>query len=294
MDPIVPFLTTNRTFQILRLNNNGLGPEGGAIIADALYESAVLSEKDGKKSQLRTVICGRNRLENGSAPNWGKAFAKHGGLEEIRMPQNGIRAEGIAALVRGIAKCPGLKHLDLQDNTFSEENSKDGANAITESLDIWTGLETLNLSDCCLLLEEDDGEDGDDPLAIVKKLTSGSNPKLQTLQLQNNNLNGEWIVPLAENIVVHLPALKTVELQWNEFEEDDESVASLKRTLKKRGGKLIIDDEEEAEEGDEEEEEEKEKEEEAKDPAGAAAKKAALEKESDDLAALMSKVSIET
>ena len=36
VDPMVPFLTNNRSFQILRLNNNGLGPAGGIVIANAL------------------------------------------------------------------------------------------------------------------------------------------------------------------------------------------------------------------------------------------------------------------
>ena len=94
VDPMVPFLTTNRSFQILKLNNNGLGPAGGEIIANALLKSAELSRAEGKPSNLRVVICGRNRLENGSAPAWAAAFAAHGGLEEVRMPQNGIRMRG--------------------------------------------------------------------------------------------------------------------------------------------------------------------------------------------------------
>ena len=32
VDPIVPFLTHNRSFRIFKLNNNGLGPEGGGFI----------------------------------------------------------------------------------------------------------------------------------------------------------------------------------------------------------------------------------------------------------------------
>jgi Ran GTPase-activating protein 1 len=33
VDPIVPFLSKNPSFQIFQLNNNGLEPEGGTVIA---------------------------------------------------------------------------------------------------------------------------------------------------------------------------------------------------------------------------------------------------------------------
>ena len=36
VDPLVPFLSTARPLRVLKLNNNGLGPAGGAVIADAL------------------------------------------------------------------------------------------------------------------------------------------------------------------------------------------------------------------------------------------------------------------
>lgn len=279
VDPIVPFLVNNRSFQIFRLNNNGLGPAGGAVIADALFESAQRSKKEGKPSNLRTVICGRNRLEDGSADHWSKAFAAHAGLVEIRMPQNGIRPDGIASLIRGIAACKNLKHLDLQDNTFSEI----GSETMTQELRAWPELETLNLSDCHLV-EEGNASD------VVETLSGGSNPKLQLLQLQNNNLDTQSFAYLAEHTEVHLPALKQVELQWNEIEDDDEHVATLRNLLKKRGGKLVVDDDEEEEEGDEEEE--KDEGEEAATTQETSAEKSALDKATDDLADLMNKVSI--
>jgi len=274
---MVPFLVNNRSFQILRLNNNGLGPEGGAIIAKALYESAQLSKKEGKPSNLRTVICGRNRLEDGSATAWSEAFAAHAGLVEIKMPQNGIRPDGIASLVRGIAACKNLQHLDLQDNTFGET----GSDALSQELRSWPELVTLNLSDCHLV---DEGNAS----AVVETLAVGSNTKLQLLQLQNNNLDSQSFSYLAEGITVHLPALKKLELQWNEMEEEDESIISLRAALKRRGGTVVVDDEEEEEDGDEEEKEETA-------PIASdetSAKKSTIDEEADDLAELMNKVSI--
>ncbi|CAL1712453.1 unnamed protein product [Somion occarium] len=238
VEPIVPFLTKNRSFQILKLNNNGLGPAGGAVIADALLLSAQLSKKEGKKSSLRTVICGRNRLEDGAAGSWAAAFREHGGLVEIKMPQNGIRMDGIVELVRGISANPGLQHLDLQDNTFSEK----GAKAMADALKSWPELLTLNVSDCHIA--EEDG----DVSPIFSPLAAGSNPKLNFLKLENNNLETRTFELLAEAIPEFLPVLKHLEIQWNDFEEEDEVIQSLVGLLQRRGGKVIVNDEEEEEE----------------------------------------------
>ncbi|PSR71993.1 hypothetical protein PHLCEN_2v12203 [Hermanssonia centrifuga] len=281
VDPMVPFLTTNRSFQILKLNNNGLGPAGGAIIADALLQSAKLSKKEGKPSNLRVVICGRNRLEDGSASVWAEAFREHAGLAVIRMPQNGIRMDGISALVRGISECKGLQYLDLQDNTFGEL----GSETMSGILGQWPHLHTLNLSDCHL------AEEGD-VSPVVTALAGGSNLKLQTLQLQNNNFDAQSFALLAEGIDSALGALKRLELQWNEIEEEDEGILALSRALKARRGKLIVDDEEDEEEEEETEETEKEETKEEAKPAQPAQAKSLTDQATDALADLLNKVSI--
>jgi Ran GTPase-activating protein 1 len=244
---MVPFLTHNRSFQVLKLNNNGLGPAGGAILADALLESANLSKAEGKKSNLRTVICGRNRLEDGSARAWADAFAAHGTLVEIRMPQNGIRMDGITALAHGLAKCPSLQYIDLQDNAFMADGKLTGVEAWTEALRSWPELLTLNLSDCVL------SDEGEVPL-VVTALATGSNPKLHTLALQNNNLETQTFSLLAQGISTGLASLMLLELQWNDAEDDDENLETLALSLKQRGGKLFVSDDDEVEEEEEEEE----------------------------------------
>ncbi|KAJ7486122.1 hypothetical protein B0H11DRAFT_2157302 [Mycena galericulata] len=276
VEPMVPFLTHNRTFQVLKLNNNGLGPAGGVVLANALLESARLSKAEGKKSSLRTVICGRNRLEDGSAPAWAEAFAAHGTLEEVRMPQNGIRMDGITALAHGLSECPGLQHIDLQDNTFTADGEVSGVEAWTAALKSWPELTTLNLSDCVL------SGDGEVPL-IITALASGSNAKLHTLQLQNNNLETESFLALASG-VPKMESLKLLELQWNDAEEDDENLKTLALHLKRRGGKLLATDD------DEEEEEEEEPEEEEEGISGPAGEK--LKDSLDELADQLSKVGI--
>ncbi|KAJ6461993.1 hypothetical protein C8R47DRAFT_1327265 [Mycena vitilis] len=246
VEPMVPFLTHNRTFQVLKLNNNGLGPAGGVVLATALLESAKLSKAEGKKSSLRTVICGRNRLEDGSASAWAEAFAAHGTLQDVRMPQNGIRMDGVTALARGLSQCPGLQHIDLQDNTFTADGEVSGVEAWTEALKSWPDLTTLNLSDCVL------SGDGEVP-QIVTALAAGSNRKLHTLQLQNNNLETETFLALAGG-VSKMDSLMLLELQWNDAEEDDENLRTIALHMKRRGGKLLANDDEEEEDEEKEEE----------------------------------------
>jgi len=214
------------------------------VIANALAESARLSKEEGKPSRLRTLICGRNRLQDGSSAAWAAAFAAHGSLVEIRMPQNGIRMDGIANLAGGLAHCPHLEYLDLQDNTFGEV----GSAAMAKALPAWTELAFLNFSDCVL------SNEGEGVSAVIKTIASGSNPKLQTLQLQNNNMEIGSLAILAKGIP-RLPSLKTLELQWNEVDdEEDENVQTLVQSLKQKGGKVLLNDDEEEEVEEEEEE----------------------------------------
>ncbi|KAI0770107.1 RNI-like protein [Fomes fomentarius] len=292
VDPLVPFLSTARSLRVLKLNNNGLGPAGGAVIADALTRLAESLEK-GDKSNLRTIICGRNRLEDGSASAWSAALRAHGTLEEVRMPQNGIRMAGISSLVHGLAANADLLHLDLQDNTFADEGSKTMAAELSRGS--WPSLRVLNLSDCVI------GEEGE-VSPVVEALAKGLHTKLEILQLQNDNLESQAFSLLAV-VVDKLPKLKRVEAQWNEVDEDDEAVVALLTALKKQGGKLVINDDEEEEEEEEAEEVVKEAEEteapaattapEA--PAAAPAlteNKSAADKAADSLADLLEKVSI--
>lgn len=155
-------LSSHPGLQVLKLNNNGMGPTGGATIAGALLANAQKAKAEGRKPALRTIICGssplplgsrtklnewriagRNRLENGSAQAFADAFAALGSLEEVRMPQNGIRMEGIEAIVKGLRKNPNLKVLDLQDNTATERGSRAIAAALPLSVFLLSSLAPL-------------------------------------------------------------------------------------------------------------------------------------------------------
>jgi Ran GTPase-activating protein 1 len=243
VDPIVPFLSKNPSFQVFRLNNNGLGPEGGTMIANALRDNAAVRKATPaeKRSNLRTFICGRNRLEDGSASAWAEAFAAHATLVEVRLPQNGIRIPGSVALAEGLAKCTALEWLDLQDNILSQPGDQAFANALPS----WPDLHTLNFSDCML------SEEGEIP-QVIEALAKGSNPRLRTLQLQNDNLENGTASVLAHAIGTHLKEVTRIEFQENDAEEDDEGIETLRENLIARGGKFLFSDEDEEEEEEDE------------------------------------------
>jgi len=265
--PLVAFLSSHVPLRHLYLNNNGLGPHAGTLIADALSElhaKKLEARKEGKDvPDLETVICGRNRLENGSMTAWAKAFSLHTGVKEVKMVQNGIRQEGISHLLtNGLRHAQGIKVLDLQDNTFTLL----GAKALAKAAPGWTDIEELGVSDS--LLSTKGG------MAVAEALSKGANMKLQILRLQYNDINTKALRVFTSAVKNALPALRKIELNGNKFSEEDQSVMNLKEILEERkerlAGNLVMEDdwgldslsdlEEESEEEEEDEEEEEEEE----------------------------------
>ncbi|KAF0408216.1 RNI-like protein [Gigaspora margarita] len=243
-EPMVDFLTNNKSLKILKLNNVGLGPRGGKLIGKALLAAAEKHNAEGRKSSFTTIIAGRNRLENESSQAIANAIAAHGTLVEIRMPQNGIRPEGIITLCKGLAACKNLEILDLQDNTFTAK----GARAFAEALVKWPNLKYLNIGDC--LLSAKGG------VVIAEALLLGHNKKLESLNLQYNEINCKGVKALSSAILTHLKDLVSLELNGNNVEPDDASIKELISALEAHGhadalGELddmeILDDEDEDE-----------------------------------------------
>ncbi|KAK9780750.1 putative Ran GTPase-activating protein 1 [Seiridium cardinale] len=269
--PVVAFLASHVPLQHLYLNNNGLGPHAGILVADALSELHSKKENARKAGQevpdLETIICGRNRLENGSMTAWAKAFSLHNKLKEIKMIQNGIRQEGLIHLLsEGLNHLKGLKILDLQDNTFT----RSGAKALAKVVPTWSEIQELGVSDSLL------GNKGG--IALASALAKGKNPKLEILRLQYNEIAAPGVKGLAEAAKDGLPSLKKIELNGNKFEEEDESISALRELLEERkekfGGDIIdedawgldeLDELEEIDSDEEEEEDEDEDEEEEED-----------------------------
>ncbi|KAI9595076.1 hypothetical protein BDF19DRAFT_471503 [Syncephalis fuscata] len=251
--PLVPFLKVRRSLRTLRINNNGFGPQGGAMIADALYEAGRLNEAENQISNLRTIIIGRNRLENGSSEAFARAFALHSQLREVRMPQNGIRPEGIVTLLDGLAKCTSLRYLDLQDNTFTTK----GAIALAVALPAWTEMERLNVGDCML--------NGKGALEVAKALDR-CRPSLLYLNLSYAEMNDEGALVLA-GAIRRMPGMKQIELNGNRFSDDSAAADAIRDALdiynngEALGSLSDMEDESEEEERRGEEEEEKEEDE---------------------------------
>ncbi|GAA6003317.1 hypothetical protein JCM10207_001859 [Rhodosporidiobolus poonsookiae] len=284
-EPMLEFIANAPKLEVLKLNNNGMGPAGGAMIAGALLDNAKKAEKEGRKSSLRVLVCGRNRLENGSSQAFADAFSALGTLREVRMPQNGIRMEGIEAIVGGLSKNSELEHLDLQDNTATERGSR----AIAKSLSSWPKLHTLNLSDC--LLRPRGG------LAVFRTLSGGSNPLLASLKLQSNELDARAVTELASAITQHGGKLTDLELNGNYGEDGtEEQYEKIRAALSKWGNDEALDELDELEEAEEEEEDEDEGEEDEDDEtaadSAASASAAGEQKVADDLSSLLEKAHI--
>ena len=153
---------------------------------------------------------------------WAKAYTANKAVKEIKMTQNGIRQEGIIHLLtNGLSNTPKLSVLDLQDNTFTAT----GATALSNVVGGWAELKELGVGDC--LLSKRGG------IALAKALSKGSNPKLEVLRLQYNEINAHSVKGLAD-AHTKLPALRRVELNGNQFEEEDPSLEKLREVLEKR------------------------------------------------------------
>jgi Ran GTPase-activating protein 1 len=250
---LTPFLETNHSIRVLRLNNNGLGPAGGKKIAEAVCKSA---PTDGSRSNLEVVICGRNRLEDPGATAWAKAFEAHKTLIEVQMPQNGIRMNGAEALGRGLVACSELQVVNFQDNAFIDvEMDDEGRKAVRawgEAVkSSWPKLRFLDLSDCML----SNGEGEVPPLLEAFNDPNTKNlQNLQELRLQNNNLDAKSYEVLAQ-AVTKLTKLKRLDLQDNDDVEDNEHLDDIAEHLKAHGGKLLRTEEDEEDEEKEEDEE---------------------------------------
>jgi Ran GTPase-activating protein 1 len=227
-EPLVVFLSKHTPLKSLVLNNNGMGPIAGTSIANALTslaERKAEARKDGRAvPDLESVVCGRNRLENGSMGAWARAYEAHrSGIKSVKMTQNGIRQEGISHLLRsGLSHCKKLEVLDMQDNTFTIM----GAGALSEVVTAWATLRELGVGDDLL------GASGS--VKLFNALAAGENKKVEILRLQYNDINSQGVKALLQAVKTGMPAMRRIELNGNKFEEDDPSIDTLARLLGER------------------------------------------------------------
>ena len=178
---------------------------------------------------------------------WAKCFKANQSLSTIRIPQNGIRPDGITIILRdGIAHDRDLRILDLQDNTFTNK----GALALADVLPQLPELRDLGAGDC--LLSARGG------VVVAEALKNALNTKLEVLRLQYNEIESQGAKKFLTAVKLGLPALKIIELNGNKFAEDDEVVEEFRSLFLERGfGELDeLDDMEDVSEDEEGEEEE--------------------------------------
>ncbi|KAJ3121363.1 hypothetical protein HK100_012406 [Physocladia obscura] len=253
--PIRRLFIENRSITTLKLNNNGLGIEGGRLIATSLNDAAAAnknsnSAKTAVLPNIHTIIMGRNRLETVAAQHLSLlAFPVLPNLKELRMPQNGIRPEGIQVLLKALGQsCPLIEVLDLQDNTFT----KPGSIALAAALPSWPNLTTLNVGDCLL------GKAGS---KVFLRAITPIAPKLESLIYTFNEMDlaGAQLIPA---MLANKPQVRVLHLNGNVFDADNAVVDTIRAILERNGHGDALDELEDMEEPNSDSEDEEEEEEE--------------------------------
>jgi len=228
VEPLRPFLAQHIPLQHLYLNNNGLGPTAGTLIANALThlaeEKAKAREAGKDVPDLETVVCGRNRLETGSMAAWVLAYQANNKVKTVKMVQNGIRPDGVAQLLQhGLSACKDLEVLDLQDNTFTTL----AATSLVNVVPIWTKLRDLGIGDSLF------GSRG--ARRLGETLATGGNKGLEVLRLQFNEIDSAGLKALADAAAsTGLPKLRRIEINGNKFAEEDPNIERLQEILSAR------------------------------------------------------------
>lgn len=83
-------LINGHALTVFKVTNCGLGPEGATMIAAAMSQN--------KHLKLTKFHAGRDRLENPGIKALAQALQAQGSLQEIHVPQNGIKDEGMVEL----------------------------------------------------------------------------------------------------------------------------------------------------------------------------------------------------
>lgn len=130
----------------MKLNNCGLGIQGGKMLARALLDGHTESVKAGTPLSLKVFIAGRNRLENDGATALAEVFGTMKSLEEIAMPQNGIYHIGISALSKALMQNPNMNILNLNDNTIGPK----GCQALVAAFEHMQKIKDVNFGDCLI------------------------------------------------------------------------------------------------------------------------------------------------
>lgn len=185
-----------------------MGIGGGKRLAKCLITSHSRGSAAGTPLKLKVFIAGRNRLENPGAIALAEAFGRIGTLEEVQMPQNGIYHPGITALSQAFAKNPDMRHINLNDNTFTAVGAKAMADNALPHL---KNLEIMNFGDC--LLRTEGG------LAIASAIEGNDFQNLKQIILSFNEIQKEGAVKIAA-VAQAISSLVKLDLNGNQIGDD--------------------------------------------------------------------------
>lgn len=137
MPALTPFLESISCsdLKVLRLNNCGLGIQGGKMLA------AVLPSLEN----LEELIIGRNRLEIDGIREISLSLLKLNKLKRLEIPQNGSKENAIIALSQALQANTDLRILNLNDNVL-----RTTAAQLAEAVKKLKSIEVINLGDCLL------------------------------------------------------------------------------------------------------------------------------------------------
>lgn len=156
----------------LKLCNNGLAADAGAVIAAALTEHT--------PTKLKLLHFHNNLLESAGAQALAPVVEASPELEDFRFSALRLHHDGASRICRALACVPDhLRRLNLSDNNFGT----DGGNALGSMLLRTRNLEDLVLRDCAL------GDEG--AAAICCALAEGAGRRVRILDLSGNEITPE-------------------------------------------------------------------------------------------------------
>jgi len=171
-------IVTNTNLEKLYMDNNYLGTEGIAKMADALM----------KISKLKVIRFKNNGLQGIKlADKLYKVISKNPSLENICFDCNQLHTTGIKEITQGFGCKSQLKILGMNNCGMTKEAATQVANVITKS----TKLEKLQLCDNLLMAEG---------CNVVVRALKGLN-RLTKLYISNNNITEQAADGIAEMII---------------------------------------------------------------------------------------------
>lgn len=137
-------------------------------------------------------------------------FYRLNSLEQLEMPQNGIRAEGMAVIAKAIESNPGLKILNLNDNNLKGSGGK----AIAGALSKLKNIQTINFGDCLL--------QRNGCIAVCEALIAGGNiENVKEIILNGNEIGGQLAVEALNRLFADKQHYKvSLDLSNNNFGSD--------------------------------------------------------------------------